>query len=161
MQVRRSLLFFYWNIPLTELLLFLLVEKELSTFPTLPTELPSPEMQRRVAEHFLHWGSTQPLTPISSERPIQDKELFGESSLDSVRMRAALRWAAKALNRRSPYEIYPEDEGDTTSSVEEDSPVGQEGIELESSGQDDGAARIASGEIEEPLPSNSKLKQDQ
>ncbi|KAJ2924278.1 hypothetical protein H1R20_g12825, partial [Candolleomyces eurysporus] len=133
---------------------------KLSTFPThiAEHEHPSPEKQRRIAEQFLRWGGTKPLEPISSERPIQDQELFGESSLDNVRMRAALRWAAKALNKRSPYEIYPDEAVDATSLTEGDSPlVGQDVAESESRREDDAAARTAAfGEtaIEEPLPTS-------
>lgn len=101
----------------------------------------------------MQWAGTKPLKPISSERLIEDKELFGETSLDNVRMRAALRWAAKALNKRSPYEIYPDDQEKSNPS---------EVASLEKSGEESEAHAHAgverrSQEIGEP----SELKQKQ
>jgi len=79
-------------------------EKELQTFGPPPEDPLPPEMQRQIAERVLKWGATLPIRPISSKRPIEDKEMFGECTLSDVRTRAALRWAAAALGKRSPLE---------------------------------------------------------
>lgn len=65
-------------------------------------------MQRQVAEKFLQWAETnKPLRPIRSDRVINERELFGVSELDNVRMRAAVRWVGRALGRRTSFETYP------------------------------------------------------
>lgn len=66
-------------------------------------------MQRQVAEKFLQWAETnKPLRPISSTQDITERELFGISELDNVRLRAALRWVGRALGRRTSFERYPQ-----------------------------------------------------
>ena len=79
---------------------------------------PSPEMQRQVAEKFLQWAETNKrLRPMSSDHVINERELFGVSELDNVRLRAAMRWVGKALGKRTSFETYPH-----TSDVEEIAP---------------------------------------
>lgn len=86
-----------------------LSEKEITSNPLPVEEVPTPEMQRQVAEKFLQWAETnKPLRPISSTHPITERELFGISELDNVRLRAAMRWVGLALGKRTPFETYPQ-----------------------------------------------------
>ncbi|KAJ3541699.1 hypothetical protein NMY22_g3790 [Coprinellus aureogranulatus] len=82
-------------------------KREISSNPFPVDEPPSPEMQRQVAEKFLQWATeNKPLRPIPSTRAITDRELFGSSELDNVRLRAAVRWVGAALGKRTPFETY-------------------------------------------------------
>ncbi|KAF5325585.1 hypothetical protein D9611_000292 [Ephemerocybe angulata] len=87
-------------------------KKELEFHTPLSGEQPSAEMKREIAERFLRWGKAQSLHPTSIYKPISPHELFGNSDLDSVRLRAAMRWTARFLGKQSPYEVYPEPEGE-------------------------------------------------
>ncbi|KAH6913987.1 hypothetical protein BKA70DRAFT_1558010 [Coprinopsis sp. MPI-PUGE-AT-0042] len=104
-------------------------KKELDT-PAPSTHKPNPELDRQDALTFLEWGRTLPLKPISSERQITDEEIAeGSEDLDHVRLRAALRWAARALGVPSPHEVSSEDRS-TEDSLER--PLAQaNGVETE------------------------------
>ncbi|TFK23152.1 hypothetical protein FA15DRAFT_594770 [Coprinopsis marcescibilis] len=84
-------------------------KKQLETAPSATLRLDT-QTQRQNAIDFLEWGRTLPLKPIRADRPIAEEDLFEDSTLDNVRLRAALRYASQALGVRNPHEIYPEDE---------------------------------------------------
>lgn len=97
-------------------------EKEISFNPIPAPDVPTAEMQRQIAEKFVQWAETKkPLRPISNSLPISERELFGNSELDNVRLRVALRWAGRALGKRTSFETYNDAPGkelhDTQNSV--------------------------------------------
>ncbi|TFK74587.1 hypothetical protein BDN72DRAFT_833084 [Pluteus cervinus] len=70
----------------------------------MPPSPPPEHVQRQFSEAFVNWGGFYKLKPIPSSTVITDEELFGESKLDHVRMRRALRKHAQLLGVPSPYE---------------------------------------------------------
>lgn len=97
-------------------------KKEISFNPIPAPDVPTAEMQRQIAEKFVQWAETKkPLRPISNSLPISERELFGNSELDNVRLRVALRWAGRALGKRTSFETYNDAPGkelhDTQNSV--------------------------------------------
>lgn len=55
-----------------------------------------------VMSAFLHWGGFQPLKPLPKVHVIEERELFGKTEVDRVRMRASLQLSARLLGVPDP-----------------------------------------------------------
>ncbi|KAF8653312.1 hypothetical protein AX16_004012 [Volvariella volvacea WC 439] len=81
--------------------------KERSTPNRLPQSGSSRQIREQVSRRFLDWGGFYELSPIDTNTPITDDELFGQSTLDHVRMRRVLRKHSEATGIPNPYEREP------------------------------------------------------
>jgi hypothetical protein len=73
----------------------------------------SRRLRNVIAQHFINWGGFHPIKPIEKDTPMTNRDLFGTSPLDHIRMRRTLRKWSDLSGIPNPYEYTP-DSGQVT-----------------------------------------------